>query len=244
MTAAHQARRMGNALYKFAFPLYRPLYSVFKSHSDRAERALLRGALADGSIVIDAGANIGVYSQFLATCVGKNGMVHSFEPDPLNCARLRLALTHKENVRINETAVSDQTGQSLLHVSDELNVDHRAYPSAGETRRTISIQTTTLDDYIKDGERVDLLKLDIQGYELHALRGAARVLEQNPAINILLEFWPYGLKQAGSSSTALVDYLQSHGFTLHEISSSGIVAFPSSPLSEDRDWYLNLIAAR
>ncbi|MDQ3200263.1 MAG: FkbM family methyltransferase, partial [Verrucomicrobiota bacterium] len=236
MTAAHQARRLGNALYKFGFPVYRPLYRVFKSYADRAERQLLRRLLANGSIVIDAGANIGVYSQFLSACVGPAGVVHSFEPDPLNCERLRTALSGFSNIRINKLAVSDQTGDSLLYVSDDLNVDHRAYPSPDEDRRTVSIETTRLDDYVADKGRVDLLKLDIQGYELHALRGAQRVLADNPAIKILFEFWPYGLAQAGTRSEELVSYLQEQGFILKEISSDGLGPIPSVPGHEDRDW--------
>ena len=47
------------------------------------------------------------------------------------------------------------------------------------------------------GATVDLIKLDLQGYELHALRGAKRVLSENPAIKLLLEFWPHGLESAG-----------------------------------------------
>ena len=61
-----------------------------------------------------------------------------------------------------------------------------------------------LDDYFKPGERVDLIKMDIQGYELHALRGANRVLADNPDIKLLLEFWPYGLKQAGANWVELI----------------------------------------
>ncbi len=93
--------------------------------------------------------------------------------------------------------MSDETGESTLYISDNLNVDHRAYPTTGDSRRTVTIRATTLDDYFKPGERVDLIKMDIQGFELHALRGAARVLDDNPEVALLLEFWPYGLKQAG-----------------------------------------------
>lgn len=244
MTGAHQLRRLGNSLYKFAFPLYRPLYGAFKSYGDRAERALLREFLSPGSVVIDAGANIGVYSRFLSTCVGSNGMVHSFEPDPTNCRRLRAAVSGLANVRVNQMAVSDHSGESLLYVSDELNVDHRAYPSADENRRTIAIQTVALDDYVSEKARVDLLKLDIQGFELHALRGAERVIRQNAAIKILLEFWPYGLKQAGTSAAELITYLQDRGFTLRDTSSSQTSDDWSASPAEDRDSYFNLIASR
>ncbi len=210
MSPAMVARRLGNHLYKFAFPIYRPVYSGFKSYFDRAERKLLMRNVAKGSVVVDAGANIGIYSEFLAKCVGPSGVVHGFEPDPGNFGRLRAALSDFPNVQANELALSDRTGESLLYISDGLNVDHRSYQTAGESRRTISIRSTRLDDYFEPGSRVDFIKMDIQGFELRALHGAERLLSENPQIRMLLEFWPYGLEQAGDSAEALMLFLKHH----------------------------------
>jgi hypothetical protein len=59
-------RTFGNKIYRHAFPIYRPLYAAYKAYSDHAERRLLRQILVPGDVAVDAGANIGVYSQFLA----------------------------------------------------------------------------------------------------------------------------------------------------------------------------------
>jgi FkbM family methyltransferase len=242
--AAHVGRRIGNRLYKAAFPIYRPLYSAFKTYADRAERRLLARYVSPGSAVVDAGANIGIYSQFLARCVGPAGMVHSFEPSPENFRRLHAALSGFPNVRMNQLAVSNKTGESVLYISDELNVDHRAYPTEGETRRTLSIQSTRLDDYFKPGERVDLIKLDVQGFELHALQGAGRVLTDNPDVKLLLEFWPYGLEQAGGDWAELIAALGQKGMVIRQVSSKGLIPFHSGSASERADWYVNLFASR
>lgn len=245
MSVGNLGHRLGNELYKFAFPVYRPLYSVFKKYTDRAERKLMAGRLSNGCVVVDVGANIGTYSQFFLRCVGPSGLVHSFEPDPQNFARLRVALSHFSNVRLNQLAVSDKTGASILYVSDDLNVDHRAYPTAGETRRTLSIESTTLDDYFRPGERVDLIKMDIQGFELHALRGAQRVLEDNPAVKLLLEFWPYGLKQAGGSAEAFVSFLADRDFSIFLPRNSGLVRCDRPPAdSSNSKSYINLFAEK
>jgi FkbM family methyltransferase len=242
--AARFGRRIGNELYKVAFPIYRPLYSVFKSYTDRTERRLLARNLSPGSVVVDAGANIGIYSRFLSSCVGPAGIVHSFEPDPENFARLRTEVASLPNVRVNQLALSDRAGDSLLYISEELNVDHRAYPTEGETRRTVSIRSTTLDDYFKPGERVDLIKMDLQGYELHALRGAKRVLQENPHMKLLLEFWPYGLKQAGAEWTDLVTTLERQGLVIRQFSKNGLRAFRVEAVEERPEWYDNLFASR
>ena len=72
----------------------------------------------------------------------------------------------------------------MLYISDNLNVDHRAYVTEGNARRTLQVGMVALDDYFKPGERVDLLKLDIQGYELHALQGAKRIVNENREIKV------------------------------------------------------------
>jgi FkbM family methyltransferase len=208
------ARRLGNTVYRFAFPIYRPLYGTFKAYADRAERRLLAANLSEGSVVVDAGANIGIYSRFLAKCVGNSGIVHSFEPSPDNFAHLRNAVRNLPNVRTNQEAVGDMTGEQLLYTSRALNVDHRTYAVEDESRDTITIRSIRLDDYFKPGERVDLIKLDIQGYELRALRGASRVLKDNPRIKVLFEFWPYGLRAAGVSPESLLEFLEKNGFTV------------------------------
>ncbi len=147
---------------------------------------------------------------------------HSFEPSPENFAHLRNAVSRFTNVRLNQLAVSDRTGESVLYTSDELNVDHRAYPTDDPRRRTIAIQSTTLDDYFPKGERVDLIKMDIQGFELHALRGAARVLEDNPRIKLLLEYWPHGLKQARVSAREFITFLRDRDFSLFVRGNNGM----------------------
>jgi FkbM family methyltransferase len=243
MPAANFVRRLGNELYKFAFPIYRPLYSAIKKYADRAERDLLLRHIKPGSVIVDAGANIGIYSKFLSTCVGFNGVVHSFEPDVTNFARLHAALCATSNVRLNQLALSDQTGESVLYISDNLNVDHRAYQTDGEPRRGVAIHSVRLDDYFKPGERVDFIKMDIQGFELHALRGADRVLADNPTIRLLLEFWPYGLKRAGVSGEDLLGFLRDKGFRCFAVTNGSLSPCPEPwENSDDPSRYFNLFA--
>ncbi len=243
MAAASVLRVVGNKVYKHTFPIYRPLYRAFKAYTDRAERQLLRNILFPGAVVVDAGANIGIYSEFLARCVGPTGVVHSFEPSPENFERLRAATRNVANVQLSQAAVGERSGKSKLYISDRLNVDHRAYVTDGDSRRSVVIEMVALDDYFKSGERVDLIKMDIQGYELHALRGANRVLVDNPDIQLLLEFWPYGLKQAGARWIDLLATLKEKGMNIRQVSTSGLVPFDPSSASESADWYVNLFAS-
>jgi FkbM family methyltransferase len=233
-----------NKLYEHAFPIYRSLYSAYKAYADRGERQLLKKILFPGAVVVDVGANIGIYSEFLSHCIGPTGLVHSFEPSPDNFKRLRAATRNLSNVRLSEAGVGEYTGNSELYLSETLNVDHRSYVAHGDARRTIPIQMVALDDYFKPGERVDLIKMDIQGSELHALRGASRVIADNPSIKLLFEFWPYGLKQAGVKWADLIGALAQKGMIVWQVSSQGLTPFQPDSTSESADWYVNLFASR
>jgi FkbM family methyltransferase len=236
-------REIGNRVYDRAFPIYVLCYRGFKAYADRAERKLLRTILSPGDVAVDAGANIGIYTRFLSLCVGPTGCVHSFEPSPENFRRLQAATRKLPNVRLSQAAVGESSRRSRLYISDKLNVDHRAYVPEGESRHTVPIEMIALDDYFKPGERVDLIKMDIQGYELHALRGANRVLADNPGIKLLFEFWPYGLKQAGASWVELIEALKQKRKLIQQVSGKGLTAFDFESINESEAWYVNLFAS-
>jgi FkbM family methyltransferase len=243
MSAISFLRQLGNSAYEHAFPVYRLCYRAFKAYADQAERRLLRTVLSAGSVVVDAGANIGIYSQFLSRCVGPTGIVHSFEPSPENFNRLRSAVRNLANVRLSQTALGECSRSAELYLSDKLNVDHRTYATKGDSRRAVKIDIVALDDFFEPGQRVDLIKMDIQGYELHALRGANRVLADNPTAKLLLEFWPYGLKQAGANWMDLVATLESKNMGVRQVTKHGLVPFRFEPVKESPDWYVNLFAS-
>jgi FkbM family methyltransferase len=157
--------------------------------------------------------------------------------------RLRSATRKLPNIHVYQAAVGERSGKTMLYLSDNLNVDHRAYPTEGDARRALQIEMMALDDYFKPGQRVDLIKIDIQGYELHALQGAKRILEENPEIKLLLEFWPYGLKQAGAKWGALIEMLQGLGMDIMLVRADGLIPFDARAVRSDIGWYVNLFAS-
>jgi FkbM family methyltransferase len=244
MSGASVLRGVGNKIYQHAFPIYRPLYAAYKAYADRAERQLLKKILFQGAVAVDVGANIGIYSEFLSSCVGSTGLVHSFEPSPDNFRRLSAATRGLSNVRLTQAAVGERSGECKLYISDKLNVDHRAYRPDGDPRPAVPIQMVALDDYFKSGQRVDLVKMDIQGYELHALRGAQRVLQENPDISLLFEFWPAGLAQAGGGWEELVEMLRRLNMNLTLVRTHDLVPFDAHDVRSDVSWYANVFAHR
>ena len=132
----------------------------------------------------------------------------------------------------------------MLYVSDKLNVDHRVYVSEGNARRALQVGMVALDDYFKPGERVDLLKFDVQGYELNALQGAKRIVNENREIKLLLEFWPYGLKQAGANWGELIAMLEGFAMNIMFVRADGLIPFEAFNVRTDVNWYVNLFASR
>ena len=155
MSGVSVLRILGNKVYQHAFSIYQPVYAAYKAYADHAERQLLRQILVPGNVAVDAGANIGIYSQFLARCVGPAGVVYSFEPAPENFERLRAAARGFPNMHILQAAVGERSGKSELYLSDTLNVDHRTYLTHASTRRAVQIEMIALDDYFSPGQRVD-----------------------------------------------------------------------------------------
>jgi hypothetical protein len=85
--------------------------------------------------------------------------------------------------------------------------------------------------------------MDIQGYELHALRGTNRVLSDNPAAKLLLEFWPYGLEQAGANWLELIDTLRNKNMSVSQVTNYGLIPFHADSVSVSPEWYVNLFAS-
>jgi methyltransferase FkbM-like protein len=92
---------------------------------------------------------------------------------------------------------------------------------------------------------MDFIKIDVQGYELSVLRGAARVLETNADIVVLLESWPHGLRAAGDTPMALVDYLSKEcGLQLYGVKGRRLTFFDAKSMGGELGSYCNVLAVR
>jgi FkbM family methyltransferase len=136
-------------------------------------------ALRSGDTVLDLGGSIGAVALQLARRVGKRGEVHSFEPLSYACLERNVRQNRARNVRVVPMGVSERPGQAELEYTDEvINASIARAPGSEERVRRRSIELTTVDEYVENNrlERVDLIKIDIEGAEELALRGALRTL--------------------------------------------------------------------
>jgi FkbM family methyltransferase len=229
MEADSLAIRFGNFLYHRWFSLYNFLYRVFKRGQDVAEILLLRNLVRPGDTILDIGANIGFYSRLFSVLVGPSGKVYSFEPDETNFIHLHENVSGLLNVEPVKQAVAEKSGLLKLYTSRMLNVDHRTY-KIDDYAEEKEIVATSVDDFVEGRFRVNLIKIDIQGFEVFALRGMKRTLEENEDIIILAELWPYGLRKAGCSCRTMMDFLSTLGFRIFEIAGDRLVEFDMSQI--------------
>lgn len=210
---------LGNLLFKRAFPLYRLIYPLYKRINEKKEIAFLKRNITKGDIVLDIGANIGFYSQIISNLVGSNGHVYCFEPDDLNFKRLSNELNGLVNTTCINKAVSENDNPIKIYVSPSLNVDHRTYP-VEDYEKIIEISATCIDNFLNDKTNPHFIKMDIQGFEVSALKGMSETLQNTKGLKLFMEFWPYGLRAAGTGVEGLIKELKQYNIEVYTIEGS------------------------
>jgi FkbM family methyltransferase len=194
--------------------------SIYLGTFEPRESAQVRQYLKPGMTFVDVGANVGYYTLLAASLVGNCGRVLAFEPSPYAFERLVDAITRNNlsQVCAIQSGLSDGSGERRLFLPSELgNHSPSMVPNGGG--RPINVSVQQLDDWLAehDVDCVDLMKIDVEGFEPNVIKGAAKCIQQGKVRAILCEFNKYWLETNGSSSSLLYDLLTSFGF----ISSQG-----------------------
>lgn len=146
-------------------------------------------------VVFDVGANVGNYGLALRSILGQEATIHAFEPSAATYSKLQAALGNDQSVVLNQVGLSNQPGTLTLYSNAEgsdfasvyeRNLDHHGV----QMNQKEEIQLKTIDDYCAEMhiERIHFLKLDIEGNELNALKGASNLLEKGAIAMIQFEF--------------------------------------------------------
>jgi len=169
--------------------------------------------------VVDAGANIGLYTGLLSRIVGPGGHVIAVEPDRDNFTSLLAGVEANRwtNVECYECALNDKH-ETLMLSKDPCNsgnhalAKHQQPPNSSNSAR---VRGRSLDELV-DGRRVDFIKIDVQGWELHVLQGAREILGSGEPLSLLVELWPAGLRRNGSTPDDIIELLRSLSFQLQD----------------------------
>jgi FkbM family methyltransferase len=183
-------------------------------------RALMNEVRA-GDVIADVGSYVGLYTIALAQRVGTSGSVVAFEPNDSNYQSLK---DHVElnkvtdNVTLVRAAVGDREGYAEL----ESNLDSSFISGsidASTKDKSATVKCLTLDGYFA-GKKLDLLKIDVEGYEEKVLEGASLLLtdkERSPRL-IFIEVHPYAWPDLGTTSDSILSLLSRFNYEVKEIS--------------------------
>jgi FkbM family methyltransferase len=212
----------------------------YKTHTSKAIGKICK----EGFTVLDVGANMGAYTFRFAKSAGPKGKVIAFEPMSWAFAKLtrNLELNDFSNVTLERLALSDRSkGNQEIHAVcswpiNDIGDSKRPAGLRGKMMKDV-VDVATLDDYVarKGIERIDLIKLDVDGHELRVLLGASETLKAHSPI-ILMELAAYTLEEAGDSVVDLVSLLHKHGYRFY--STKGMKEYP------DADGMIDSIPAR
>jgi FkbM family methyltransferase len=180
-------------------------------------RRIIIRLLAPGMTFIDVGANIGLLTLAGARAVGSNGKVLAIEPVPLAFDLLNRGLAINELEHRVETkcqALGARAERRKFFVSPVLG--HSSFfhsqASVNGSASEIEVDVVPLDDLIPAGERVDVVKIDVEGAELAVLDGMSRVISDNPDLAIIAEFGPSHLKATHVTPESWFSAFRDRGF--------------------------------
>jgi FkbM family methyltransferase len=197
--------------------------------------------LSAGMTVVDVGANIGYFSLLAANCVGPSGKVIAIEPHPANFKILSdtVAANRLSQIHPFQMGLSDVNAVAEISMADQVAFPNRtASMVPGKNIHSVTVPVKRLDDCVADWgiKQIDLLKIDVDGFELKIVSGAAVSLEKGLIKNIIIEFDEFWLKEMNSSTTMLREAIEGAG--LVDVTDTFALAGFLLGKSEDRHFTL------
>lgn len=204
------------------------------------EFCLLARVLKSGMTFIDVGANLGLYTLVAARRVGESGCVVSIEPSAREMEMLQNNVQQNalRNLRLCQVALFDRASEVELLVAGLQNSGHNTLGAFGYNTildHREKVGAMRLDDLVQSEKlgRVDVIKMDIEGAELAALRGASETIQRFHPV-VLLELSDRALQHQHSSSAGVLDLLTQQGYRLY-----GFAADTGLPVPLERRGYFD-----
>jgi FkbM family methyltransferase len=173
--------------------------------------------LKTNQTVIDVGANIGYFTLLAAHLTGPRGRVFAIEPHPTNFGLLRetLETNRLRQVKALQIGLGEREGMGQVHMADQTLFSNRTASMVhSEDWVSFPVRVRSLDECLVEWgiDTVDLLKIDVDGFESKIINGAQDSLRSGRVRNIIIEFNDFWLSKAGDSALALRSRIEELGF--------------------------------
>lgn len=180
----------------------------------------MKNYLQPGMVVFDLGAHHGFYTLLAANLVGPTGKVIAFEPSPSERRKLiwHIHLNRCHQVKVEPFALSDREGTMEFYLTRDNSANSLSPPEISPIVGKVIVPVTTLDAYCQSNgiERIDLVKMDVEGAELLVLKGARQVLSKMRPV-IIMEVSHRTTARFGYNPQTIRDFLHERGFVLFGI---------------------------
>jgi FkbM family methyltransferase len=175
------------------------------------EGRLLRRLLSPGASFLDIGANVGYFS-LLAASVSPTIRIDAVEPMPVNLEALRFNLWEND-VRAQVWPLAlDSTSRSVQMSVAPTNLgDARVTQEARENEVALVVPAARGDDLFHD-RRFDVVKVDVQGWELEVIDSLRSTLRSSPGVRVVVEYMPQAIRSRPADPRAVLDHYRNLGF--------------------------------
>jgi FkbM family methyltransferase len=190
------------------------------------EYTAFRAAVRTGDVVLEAGANVGAYTMLFAQWAGAAGRVFAFEPDPTAYAGLQqhIALNAVgDRVTPVAAAVADGRAASLrFALGESSGVSRLVQPDEALAMKTSEVRAVSIDQFCAErGLEPRVIKIDVEGAELAALRGArSTVLAAGPGLHLFVEMHPHLWSRLGISADEVRRECEAQGLVAERLDGS------------------------
>ena len=188
------------------------------------EFAFIDSVLQEDMVMIDVGANDGLFTIFAARRVGKKGRVLAFEPSTREFARLQanIRMNRLRNVKAFAKAASNETGVAQLKICEYGHEGQNTlgeFPYAVKQAEVQVVEICRLDEFlqIEKLQRLDVMKIDVEGAEYKVLQGSEETIRKFRPI-ILLELLDKALRHQGNSAAQVVQFLLDLDYNIYDFS--------------------------
>lgn len=189
-------------------------------------RDLLYALVKPGMTVLDIGANIGETALVFARLTGEAGHVYAFEPFPSTFQHLQrhVSWNHQKNITPIQLGLADKPGVLKLENNPNNTAGNRVSTTGSD------VQVSTVDAFVraKQCPKIDFIKIDVEGFELHVLRGADEILRRDKPV-LFVEAVDEFLQLQNSSTHALIKFLENLNYSL-------VNAYDNKPVSANQDF--------
>jgi FkbM family methyltransferase len=194
--------------------------------------------LKEGDTFLDIGANVGMFSLIASRVLKNKGIIHAFEPSQaiFNTLSQNIANNDCQNVHLHRIALSDSEGTMTLRIpTNEFGTDAFAYLSSNTgasespNNQSETVQVKTLDNFLSENkiDKVDIIKIDIEGAELLCFKGAEKLLSSPNKPIILFEcFEELCSSRFNYSMMDLLKFLDAKNYKIEQFESWQWIATP------------------